>query len=216
VTFDYHSFGAQKALSLLAGTYVDGDMCTYTASGTLLNCSTAVPSGSGTVSGQANGVIPLATAATAIGAQSHLDDGVTTAATITSSEPLAVGGGTPLPGALVNAVKSVIAGTAQINVQNTSSDNAASSDVVATSDNGSNTTDYVDMGCNSSTYNQAAYNSGAADDCYLYAQSGNLNIATATSGKTVTVNVGGTTTAQTVATFSSTGLSVTGSVAESN
>ena len=43
VTFDYHSFGAQKALSLLAGTYVDGDMCTYTASGTLLNCNTAIP-----------------------------------------------------------------------------------------------------------------------------------------------------------------------------
>ena len=42
--------------------------------------------GSGTVSGQANGVIPLATAATVIGAQSHMDDGVTTASTITSSE----------------------------------------------------------------------------------------------------------------------------------
>jgi hypothetical protein len=55
VTFDYHSFGAQKALSLLAGTYVDGDMCTYTASGTLLNCSTAVPSGSGTVNSGTSG-----------------------------------------------------------------------------------------------------------------------------------------------------------------
>ena len=43
VTFDYHSFGAQKALSLFAGTYVDGDMCTYTAAGTLLNCNTAIP-----------------------------------------------------------------------------------------------------------------------------------------------------------------------------
>jgi hypothetical protein len=47
-------------------------------------------SGSGTVSGQANGVIPLATAATTIGAQSHLDDGITTASTITSTEPIAV------------------------------------------------------------------------------------------------------------------------------
>ena len=45
-------------------------------------------SGSGTVSGQANGVIPLATAPTTIGAQSHIDDGVTTAATITSTEPI--------------------------------------------------------------------------------------------------------------------------------
>lgn len=46
--------------------------------------------GSGTVSGQANGVIPLATAATSLTAQSHLDDGNTTAGTITSSEPIAV------------------------------------------------------------------------------------------------------------------------------
>ena len=46
----------------------------------------ATSSGSGTVSGQANGVIPLATASTVVGAQSHLDDGVTTPSTITSSE----------------------------------------------------------------------------------------------------------------------------------
>src|ERR1700690_1532679 len=31
----------QAALSLLKGTYADGDLCTYTASGTLLNCNTA-------------------------------------------------------------------------------------------------------------------------------------------------------------------------------
>lgn len=43
-TFDYHSFGAQVNLSLVKGTYTDGDMCTYTASGTLLNCNTAIPS----------------------------------------------------------------------------------------------------------------------------------------------------------------------------
>lgn len=46
--------------------------------------------GSGTVSGQASGVIPLGTSATVIGNQSHLDDGNTTAATITSTEPIAV------------------------------------------------------------------------------------------------------------------------------
>ena len=44
----YDAYGAAAArqanLSLLAGTYVNGDMCTYTASGTLLNCNTAIPS----------------------------------------------------------------------------------------------------------------------------------------------------------------------------
>ena len=43
---------------------------------------------SGTVSGQANGVVPLGTTATSITQQSHLDDGITTAATITSTEPV--------------------------------------------------------------------------------------------------------------------------------
>jgi len=44
--------------------------------------------GSGSVSGQATGVVPLATGATAIGAQSHIDDGVTSAGNVTSSEPI--------------------------------------------------------------------------------------------------------------------------------
>jgi hypothetical protein len=39
---DWSTFnGKQAALSLIQGTYVDGDLCSYTASGTLLNCNTA-------------------------------------------------------------------------------------------------------------------------------------------------------------------------------
>lgn len=55
----------------------------------------AIGGGSGTVSGQTNGVIPLATASTTIGAQSALSDNGTT---VTSTEPLAapsVATGTP-------------------------------------------------------------------------------------------------------------------------
>ena len=38
---DWNTFnGKQAALTLLKGTYVDGDLCTYAASGTLLNCNT--------------------------------------------------------------------------------------------------------------------------------------------------------------------------------
>jgi hypothetical protein len=54
------------------------------------NCGTPSGGGSGTVSGQAAGVIPLGTSSTAISNQSHLDDGNTTAGVITSSEPVAV------------------------------------------------------------------------------------------------------------------------------
>ena len=116
---------------------------------------------------------------------------------------IAAGTATPLPGAVINATQSNVAGTTQINVQNTSADNAASSDVVCTADNGSNSTNYIDMGINSSTYNQAGYNSGAADDGYLYTQGGNLAIGTATAAKNVTIIAGGTTSANVVATFTS-------------
>jgi hypothetical protein len=43
----YDAYGAAAArqanLSLLPGTYTNGDMCTYNSSGTLLNCNTAIP-----------------------------------------------------------------------------------------------------------------------------------------------------------------------------
>lgn len=76
-------------------TQINGTAGSFTFTGAGVSCTTTTCSfsggtGSGTVSGQANGVIPLATAATAITAQSHLDDGNTTASTITSTEPIAV------------------------------------------------------------------------------------------------------------------------------
>jgi len=51
-----NSLGAQAALSLIKGTYANGNLCTYTASGTLLNCNTTVPTsfpGFGTTSSTA-------------------------------------------------------------------------------------------------------------------------------------------------------------------
>ena len=42
---DWTTFnGKQSNLSLVAGTYADGKACTYTASGTILNCNTTLPS----------------------------------------------------------------------------------------------------------------------------------------------------------------------------
>lgn len=115
---------------------------------------------------------------------------------------LQVGSGTPLPGAIINATQSNVGTSTQINVQNTSVDNAASSDLVATADNGTNTTFFLDCGINSSTYNQAAYNSGGADDGYCYATN-NFFLGAAGSGKSVTIGAGGTTSANVVATFAS-------------
>jgi hypothetical protein len=70
-----------KGWNFLKNTTVTGNL---TVTGTCRGCGGG---GSGSVSGQASGVIPLATGATTIGAQSHMDDGNTTSGTITSTEP---------------------------------------------------------------------------------------------------------------------------------
>jgi hypothetical protein len=80
-------------------------------------------------------------------------------------------------------------------IQNQNSGNAASSDFVAVADNGNDTTFYVDLGINSSTYSEATYNISGANDSYLFALGGNLVLATGTAGKVIRFGIGGTTTA---------------------
>jgi len=93
----------------------------------------------------------------------------------------------------------------QFNNQNTSSGNNASTDLVATADNGDDSTYYIDVGINSSTYNQASFNIGGADDSYVYCLGGNLTIGTGTAAKTIKFHTGGTTSTNLRATLSDTG-----------
>jgi hypothetical protein len=79
----------------------------------------------------------------------------------------------------------------QLNIQNKSNGNSASSDVVATADNGTETVNYVDLGINSSTNTQNVM--GAADDAYLYTTGNNFLIGTATAAKALVFMTGGTT-----------------------
>ena len=79
----------------------------------------------------------------------------------------------------------------QLNIQNKSNGNTASSDVVATADNGTETVNYVDLGINSSTNTQNVM--GASDDAYLYTTGNNFLIGTATVAKALVFMTGGTT-----------------------
>jgi hypothetical protein len=79
----------------------------------------------------------------------------------------------------------------QLNIQNKSNGNTASSDVVATADNGTESINYVDLGINSSTNTQNVM--GAADDAYLYTTGNNFLIGTATAAKALVFMTGGTT-----------------------
>ncbi len=82
----------------------------------------------------------------------------------------------------------------QLNIQNTSAGTNASTDVVATADNGTNAANYVDMGINSSG-NKTSFYFGSANDAYLYnaggTVGGNFYIGTSTSAKFLAFLTGG-------------------------
>lgn len=80
----------------------------------------------------------------------------------------------------------------QLNIQNNSSGNNASSDVVATANNGNENINYVDMGINSNTYNVASFNVTGANDAYLYSAGNDFAIGNATSNKSLKFFTGGT------------------------
>jgi hypothetical protein len=114
-----------------------------------------------------------------------------------TNNQLRVGLGTILDGSPTNPI--TLGGNVNSSlatyVQNKSSGNSASSDINAgnDADNGDPVTGhYVDMGINSSTYNDAGYTTGGANDTYLMGVGGNLAIGTATSGKIISFFTGGT------------------------
>jgi trimeric autotransporter adhesin len=78
----------------------------------------------------------------------------------------------------------------QFNVQNQSSGASASSDLVATADNGSETTNYVDMGVNGSGYTGGVM--GSPDDAYLFNIGNNFLVGTGSSSKAIVFMTGGT------------------------
>jgi hypothetical protein len=62
----------------------------------------------------------------------------------------------------------------QLNIQNTNQGTDASSDVVATANNGNESTNYIDMGINSENYNTGFI--GGVNDAYLYSTGNTLHI----------------------------------------
>lgn len=69
----------------------------------------------------------------------------------------------------------------QLNGRNANTGNNASSDLMLIADNGSDTTNYIDVGINSSTYNQAAYGVMKPNSGYLFVNGGDLTIGTQTN-----------------------------------
>jgi hypothetical protein len=117
---------------------------------------------------------------------------------------------------------------AQINFENLSSGTDATADYIATANNGTDTTFFVDLGITNNNYDNASPTNSLgtavfANDSYLYAQGnlatttgGNLVIGTSTPNKSVKIFAGGINSADIIATVSNTGVAVTGNVSATN
>jgi hypothetical protein len=108
-------------------------------------------------------------------------------------------GYTPLAQTLVQ-VSGNYNGFVQVNEQNTNNGSSASTDYIATADNGSDADTYIDMGINSSGYVNVTYGLQKANDGYLYVAGntttggGNLVVSTTTANDII-FSLGGIATA---------------------
>lgn len=98
---------------------------------------------------------------------------------------------------------------AQIESQNLSTGTSASTDFIATADNGTDTTNYVDLGINGSGYSSAGWTVNGAGDSYLYASDGNLAVGVSGSAKKLALFAGGTTSSNIKAEVTTTGVNFT-------
>ena len=101
----------------------------------------------------------------------------------------------------VNAIyaKGTINNYFQFNIQNLSTGTQSSSDIVATANNGTETTNFMDMGINGSGYTYQGGNpieTGRANDCYILASGNDLYIVNNNPSKDMLFLVGGTDTSK--------------------
>ncbi len=83
-------------------------------------------------------------------------------------------------------------GYLQLNIHNRNAGENASSDLVATADDGNENVNYIDVGIDSSGYNNADYTIVGPHDGYMYTNGGNLAIGTQTAGMSIKFHTGDT------------------------
>ena len=129
-----------------------------------------------------------------------------------------VAGFSPLPSTVIQSAANVNA-YIQNNFQNINNGNQASTEWVATANNGDDSNHYLDMGIAGGAWDGSQTNSvgtaAQANDSWIYAQGststsagGNLILGTIKNGKAVKILAGSTGSSSVVATFSGSGLSL--------
>ncbi|MEP7229669.1 MAG: hypothetical protein ABI691_05425 [Ginsengibacter sp.] len=108
----------------------------------------------------------------------------------TNPEKVVINAGTTTS---VNAlvVKGSIDDYLQFNIKNQSTGSDATTDIVATADNGSETTNYVDLGINGSNYSGGAIETGVANDGYLISAAKDFYIVNSSANKNLLFLTGG-------------------------
>jgi hypothetical protein len=81
---------------------------------------------------------------------------------------------------------------AQINLQNIGAGASSSVDYIATANNGNDTTNFVDLGINNSSFSDGTFTIAGANSAYLYAQGGNIAIGASASSRDIIFFQGGT------------------------
>jgi ATP-dependent protease HslVU (ClpYQ) peptidase subunit len=96
----------------------------------------------------------------------------------------------------------------QVNIQNRATGAFASADLVITANNGTDTSNYINLGINNSGYNDPTFTNGTGFDGYLFIDGGNLDIGTRTPGRFIEFHAGGTTAGSTITRISESGLNL--------
>jgi hypothetical protein len=96
----------------------------------------------------------------------------------------------------------------QLNIQNRATGTNASADLVITANNGTDSSNFINLGINNSGYNDPLYNNATGYDGYLFIDGGDLDIGTRTAGKIIEFHAGGTTESKVIARISETGLNI--------
>lgn len=108
-------------------------------------------------------------------------------------------------------------GYVQLNIQNTNTfGNLVSADFIATAPNGTDTTNYIDLGINGNNFSSGSWTVSGPNDGYVYVNGGNLTVGTDSAGKTVAVHVGGVLAENIVTTFTETEVNVAANLVISN
>jgi hypothetical protein len=96
----------------------------------------------------------------------------------------------------------------QLNIQNRATGISGSADLVITANNGTDNSNFINLGINNVGYNDPAFNNTTGLDGYLIMDGGDLDIGTRTPGKIIEFHAGGTTEANVIARISESGFNL--------